>query len=325
MGLPVTGATTSGADLTRGYLAALGSAVVLSTTAIFIRHLTVAFQLPPLILAFWREVFVALTLLLILGLVRPSLLRMERRHLAFLVAFGLTLMIFNALWTTAVALSGAAIATVLVYCSTAFTALLGWLFLKEKLTRAHLLAIALALGGCVLVAGALNPEAWRASLAGVVVGILSGLGYALYSLLGRSASRRGLNPWTTLLYTFGFASLFFLLINLLPGEVVPGSAARPGDLLWLGGALDGWGILILLAAGPTVLGFGLYNISLGYLATGVANLVLTTEPVFTAALAYVLLGERLSLLQILGGLMILGGVVLIRLYAPSADTQTGGG
>ena len=310
------------ADLTRGYLAALASAVVLSTTAILIRHLTVTYQLPPLVLAFWREVFVVLALLLVLGLVRPSLLRVERRHLAFLLAFGCALTVFNALWTTAVALSGAAIATVLVYVSTAFTALLGWLFLGERLTWAHLVAIALSLGGCVLVAGALDPAAWQASLAGIVVGVLSGLGYAVYTLLGRSASERGLNPWTTLLYTFSFAAVLFLVVNLLPGEFLPGTATRPADLFWLGDALEGWAVLLLLGAGPSVLGFGLYNVSLGFLPSSIANLVVTLEPVFTGAFAYVLLGERFSALQILGSLLILAGVVLIRVFATSAPQAT---
>ena len=70
--------------------------------------------------------------------------------------------------------------------------------------------------------------------------------------------------------------------------------------------------MILLAAGPTVAGFGLYNSSLGLLPASVANLILTTEPVFTAVLAYFLLGEQLTRLQIGGSVLILGGVLLLR-------------
>lgn len=301
-------------SLTRGYLIALVSAAILSTTAIFIRHLTQAYHMPALVLAFWREVFVVLTLLLALGLLRPRLLRLERRHLRYLVVYGLLLAVFNALWTLSVALNGAAIATVLVYCSAAFTALLGWWLLKERLDWAKLLAIVLCLGGCVLVSDALDPAAWRANLAGILAGVLSGLGYAIYSLMGRSASQRGLNPWTTLFYTFGFATLFLLLFNLLPGGGLPGAAARPADLLWLGDAWSGWVILILLAAGPTVAGFGLYNVSLSLLPSSVANLILTLEPAFTASIAYVLLGERLEAIQIFGALLILSGVVFLRIY-----------
>lgn len=296
----------------RGYLVALASAATLSTTAIFIRYLTDAYQIPPLLLAFWRAVFVVFTLVLVFGGTGWKLARISRRHVPYLVLYGLVLAGFNSLWTLSVAQNGAAVATVLVYCSAAFTAILGWWLLKERLDGVKLVAIFLCLGGCVLVAGAYSPSAWFVNLAGIVTGILAGLGYAIYSLMGRSAAQRGLNPWSTLLYTFAFAAFFLLLLNVLPGDMVPGTAAGPIDFFMLGNAWLGWAVLILLAAGPTVAGFGLYNVSLSLLPSSVANLILTLEPVFTAILAYVLLGERLTTVQITGSLLILSGVVWLR-------------
>lgn len=306
--------TSDISNLRRGYKIAVACAAVLSTTAILVRYLTQTYNLPPLVLAFWRDGFTALTLLPVLGLLRPLLLRVKRQHLYYLIGYGLTLAIFNSLWTLSVALNGAAVSTVLVYSSAAFTALLGWWLLRERLDWAKLLAVAFSLGGCVLVSGASDPAAWRANLAGILTGVLSGLCYAVYTLMGRSASQRGLNPWTTVFYTFGFAAVFLFLFNLLPVGLLPGAADRPSDLFWLGNSLAGWGILFLLAAGPTVVGFGLYNISLVYLPSSVANLVVTLEPAFTAMIAYVLLGERLSGMQIFGSLMILAGVVFLRVY-----------
>jgi len=307
-------APTTPAHLTRGYLIALISAAILSTTAVIIRYLTQTYQLPAIVLAFWRDLFVALSLIPILGLLRPALLRVGSQHLRYLVIYGLMLAIFNSLWTVSVALNGAAVATVLAYCSAAFTALLGRWLLNERLDWAKLLAVAICLGGCVLISGALDPAVWRTNLVGILTGILSGLWYAIYSLMGRSAAQRGLNPWTTLLYTFGFAAVFLLFFNLLPGGILPGAATRPSELLWLGDSLAGWGILLLLAAVPTVAGFGLYNVSLSYLPSSVANLIATSEPAFTAMLAYTLLGERLTGVQIGGSLMILAGVVFLRVY-----------
>lgn len=300
------------ANLSRGYAYALISAGILATTAIFIRYLTQTYQLPALVLAFWRDGLVTLTLLLVLRLSRPHLLKIEQRHLGYLLVYGFVLAVFNSSWTLSVALNGAALATVLVYCSAGFTALLGWWLLKERLDGVKLLAVAFSLGGCVLVADALNPSAWQTNLTGILTGVLSGLCYAIYTLMGRSASQRGLNPWTTLAYTFGFATLFLLTFNLLPGEFLPGAATRPADLLWLGNSIVGWGILFLLAAGPTLLGFGMYNTSLSYLPSSVANLIVTLEPPFTAIMAYILLGERMTRIQVLGGVIILTGVLLLR-------------
>ena len=299
-------------NASRGYLVALAAAVFLSTTAVFIRYLTETYHIPPLLLAFWRGFFVVITLLVALRLRRAELLLISRRHLPYLIIYGFVLAVFNGLWTLSVALNGAAVATVLVYSSAAFTALLARWLLRESLGVTKLLAIALCLAGCVLVADALDPAAWERNLVGILTGTLAGLGYAGYSLLGRSAARRGLNPWTTLLYVFGFATIFFLLVNLLPGEMIVGTAVSATDLFWFGNAWMGWGVVILLAAGPTVAGFGLYNSSLGLLPASVANLILTTEPVFTAVLAYFLLGEQLTTLQIGGSLLILGGVLLLR-------------
>ena len=301
-------------NLARGYKAALAGTVFLATTAIFIRYLTETYQLAPLVLAFWRAVFTTAALLSVLGLLRPQLLKLKRQHLNYLIIYGLILAFFNALWTLSVALNGAAIATVLVYSSVAFTAILGRFLLKEGLGWVKILAVFLSLGGSALTAGVLNIQSGQTNLLGILAGILSGLCYALYSLMGRSASQRGLNSWTTLLYTFTFATVFLLVFNLLPGSHLPGAAANHSELFWLGTPLIGWGILFLLAVGPTLLGFGLYNLSLVYLPSSVTNLIATLEPVFTTVIAYFLLGERFSGIQVIGSLMIMSGVVFLRIY-----------
>jgi drug/metabolite transporter (DMT)-like permease len=301
-------------SFSRGYLIALVSALFLSTTAIFIRHLTLTYQVPALVLAFWRDVFVVLTLLPVLRWFHPDLLKVKRSHLLYLCLYGLLLALFNSLWTLSVALNGAAVATVLVYSSAAFTVLLGWWLLKEGLGWVKILAVVLCLAGCVLVSGATDVAYWNKNWVSILTGVLAGLSYAVYSLMGRSASTRGLNPWSTLLYIFAFAAVFLLLINLLPLGFLPGKASHPLDLFWLKTAWAGWGILFLLAAVPTIAGFGLLLVSLTYLPSSIANLIVTTEPVFTAITAYFLLGEQLNGAQIFGGLLILAGVVFIRVY-----------
>ncbi len=315
-------ASLPGSSFTRGYAIALISAVILSTTAIFIRYLTQYYHLPALVLVFWREFFTAATLLLILILLRPLLLKVRRDQLTFLIAYGFVLAIFNSTWTLSVALNGAAISTVLAYSSAGFTALLGWWLLHERLDRAKLLAVALSLGGCVLISGVLDSAILHANLLGILTGIFSGLCYAIYSLMGRSAAQRGLNPWTTLLYTFSIAALILLIFNLFAGGFLPGSADRPADIFWLGDALPGWAILFLLAAGPTMTGYGLYNVSLVYLPSSVANLILTLEPVFTAVIAFFLFGERFNGVQLTGSLMILSGVVFLRVHESLQDRPT---
>jgi drug/metabolite transporter (DMT)-like permease len=281
----------------RGYTLALVSAIVLSTTGILIRYLTQTYQLPSLILAFWRDGFAALSLFLIMLLLGFKKTKLLSHHKIFLLGFGLVLAFFNALWTLSVSLNGAAIATVLGYCSAGFTVLLGWGLLKETLGWVKILVVFMTLGGCLLVSGAYKSSDWEINTTGILTGIFSGLGYALYTLMGRIASKRGIDAWTTLLYTFSYASIFLLIFNLIPSFPFLEKTITPKDLFWLGNAYEGWGILFLLAIGPTVAGFGLYNMSLGYLPASIVNLLVTTEPVFTAIIAYYFLGERLDIVQ----------------------------
>ena len=298
---------------TRGYTFALISSAVLSTTAIFIRYLTQTYQIPALVLAFWRDLFVSLSLVFVLGIINTSLLKLKTNFLSFLVLYGFILAVFNSFWTLSVALNGAAIATVLVYTSGGFTAMLGRLLLKESLGWVKIFAVVISLTGCILASEALSGSEWLLNPVGILTGMVSGLAYAVYSLMGRSTAKRGINPWTTLFYTFMFATFFLLVFNLIPGLSVPGKAVSPMDLFWLGDQSVGWLILFLLAAGPTLAGFGLYNVSLDLLPSSIANLVLTTELVFTILIAYILLDERLNPIQITGSLLIIASVILIRL------------
>ena len=297
-----------------GYIAAFSSAVFLSLTSIFISYLNVNYQLPALVLAFWRELFVALILLTWFAFFKRDMLKGIKAHFGYLLAYGFVLALFNALWTISVVYNGAAVSTVMAYCSAAFTALLGWLILHESLSFPKIIAVALSLIGCALIVDALNLEVWRVNTIGIITGIFSGLFYAAYSLLGRIISQRGLNTWTTLAFSFWVAAGFMFLINLFFGSALPGGAAELSDLFWLGDSVPGWLILFTLALGPTLVGYGLYNISLKHLPSSVANLIVTIEPAFTAVVAYFTLGERYTLKQVMGSLLIMLGVIVIRVY-----------
>jgi drug/metabolite transporter (DMT)-like permease len=305
--------------LTRGYLIALVGTAIWSSTAVFIGYLTTRFHMPPLVLAFWRDLIVAGALFGVIGLVARPLLRLERQHLAFFVLYGFVLAVFNALWTVSVVLNGAAVSTVLIYISPVFTALTGWRWWGERLGAPQIGAIVLSIAGCAFVSGAYDPAAWQVNPAGILVGVATGVAFAAYSLLGKGSSRRGVNPWTATLYSFAFGAAFLLLVQ------------RPDTIFWLsrplatgpGGwheAALGWGTLVVLAVGPTLCGYGLYTVTLTYLPAATANLIVTLEPALTAVLAYVFLGERLTVPQLLGGGLILIGVVIVRLGERAGGT-----
>jgi drug/metabolite transporter (DMT)-like permease len=296
--------------LSRGYLYCIAGTVFLSTSAIFIRYLTETYHIPALVLAFWRDLMLALTLGLVFLVFRRVRLKLPHGQMRFMLVYGLILSLFNSLWTISVALNGAAVSTVLAYSSAGFTAVLGWRLFGEQLGPVKILAVSLSLLGCVFVSGAYNPESWQFNPLGVITGLLSGLAFAAYSLMGKEAAERSINPWTVLLYAFGFAAIFLFIYNWLTPVLPQGVSST--NLLWLGHAYAGWLMLILLAVGPTIGGFGLYTVSLNYLPASVANIIATLEPVMTSIQAYVLLGERFTIPQWIGSLFIISGVIVLR-------------
>lgn len=297
---------------TKGYLLAFVSTFFLGTTSIFIRYLTENFQLPAFVLAFWRDVFVVLTLFVFFGLTNPKLLILPKGKAVGYAVYGFVLAFFNIMWTFSVEQNGAAVATVLVYTSAAFTAILGRLFFREELGFVKILAVLISFVGCVLVSEAFDITIWKTLGFGITTGITAGLGYAVYSLMGRAFAQREINTWTTLIYTFAFAAVFLLIANFVGGRTMPGSVPSLEGFLWLGSSVEGWLVLFLVAAIPTVLGFGLYNASMQFLSSSVANLIATIEPVFTMVIAYLILGETLNQIQLLGSMLIICAVLMIR-------------
>lgn len=298
-------------SLTKGYLICVAATVLWSSTGVFIRYLTETYRLPPLVLAFWRDLFLAVAMSLALKLLKPGLLRLERRHWRFMLLYGLVVSVFNSLWTISVALNGAAVSTVLAYSSAAFTAVLGWRLLSESLGPVKILAVSLSLLGCVAVSGAYDQAAWQVNTLGIVTGILSGMAFAVYSLMGRTSAQRSISAWTALLYAFGMAVPFLLLYNIFSAWLPQGVASM--ELFWLGSSWSGWLILLILAVGPTVGGFGLYTVSLAHLPASVANIIATLEPAMTAGLAYLFLGEFFTVPQWIGSALIVAGVIVLRL------------
>jgi DME family drug/metabolite transporter len=222
----------------------------------------------------------------------------------------LALTVMNVAWTWSVALNGAAVSTVMVYASPGITALAARFFFKERFSLIRLAAFASSLFGCVLVAKATDPAQWQLNAGGILIGVISAFSFTGYSLMGKVTSQRNINSWTATLGAFVIGAIALLPIALL---ALSGAPSDQASLLSLGAQWDGWLILIVLAIIPTIGGFGLYAASLGYLPAGTANLLATLEPVLTTIWAYLLLHEALDGSQLIGGALIFGSVIALRL------------
>ena len=127
--------------------------------------------------------------------------------LFFGLGFG-SILFFTICYFTAITMMSLSTAAILLYTSSVWIMLMSVLFFHEKMDSRKLMALVLAFAGCVLVSGisggGLTPI-------GLLVGLGSGLGYGLYSILGTIALRK-YSPYTVTAYTFIFAGVGSWLI-----------------------------------------------------------------------------------------------------------------
>jgi DME family drug/metabolite transporter len=298
---------------TKGYLLVILGATCLGTIGIFARM--IYRQEPdPLTVVTFRALIAFLLAFLIAVFLNPDWLRIRRKDFLFFAVYGLLsvslcfLMFFYAIKYTTIAN-----ATILLYTYPAFVVILSRLFLGEELTRGKILALLLTFLGCMLVMQIQNPSLLKLNFKGVVSGLGAGLGAGLYSIFGKKGVER-YSSFTVVIYTFGFGSFFLLLLR------------RVHVLASVNYPLETWLWIFALAVFSTLLGYALYTRGLRFLEAGRAGIAATWEVVVASVLAFVLFGESLKILQVVGGIMILAGIVIIRLQpSPEAakEDETG--
>lgn len=289
---------------TRSLLLVILATICWSTSGFFVTEVIGNSNLNAVGLAFWRDLAVFVVLLGGVALIRPALLRVNRRDLPWLAAMGaISIGFFHVVWNSAVLLIGASVTTVFQGNSPLLVAIFAYLLWREPLTARKWAAILLGVAGTVLIAGVigLGGDAAAGNIHITPTGFLYGLAvagaYSMLTLLGKKLVG-SYNSWTVMVYMFGFASLALLPLQIGQPLPAPLSAA----------------FLLPLAAlvlFTSIGGFGLYTIGLRGLNASTAAIVGLAEIPFAAILAYLLLGERLTVAQIIGAVLVAAGVIII--------------
>jgi len=211
-----------------------------------------------------------------------------------------------ALWHWSIRLTSVANATLLANFAPVFVALGAWLLMKEHITRRFLVALAVALGGSVMVMGA-SIDLDRQHLIGDLLGILTAVFYAGY-ILSVKRLRSTMTTAPLMFWTAIVSAAALLPIALLSGEGL------------VADSLFGWAVLGGLALISHCGGQGLIAYALAHLPASFSSLTLLLQPVLAAFLAWGLLAEPLGLLQSAGGIVVLLGILLAsRTSAPLAQ------
>ena len=290
----------SNAATVRGYFLVLLAAALWATLGIIYKYLAGSYGLPPLAVAAFRAGLGGILLLAGLLVLRRSWLRLNRQAVRIVVLYGVFgIALFYATYINAILTVGVAVAAVLLYTAPAWVTLIAWRFLGERLTRTHVFALLLALVGIALVAEIYRPDMVRLNAVGIAWGLASGLTYALWSVFNKVGVKHT-NPWTLQCYGMLIGSAVLLLFQ--PLTPLAGVSQSPAAVAWL----------LVLALGPTVGASVAYAAGVRAVPVSVASLVATLEPVLAAVLAYLFLGETLSIGQVAGGALILLAVWLLR-------------
>jgi drug/metabolite transporter (DMT)-like permease len=178
--------------------------------------------------------------------------------------------------------------------------LLSIVLFKERMTKRKGIVLLMTLCGCGMITGLFKGQFMLTPL-GLLVGLGSGFGYALYSIFGTFALRRGYNSITVSFYTFVLASAF-IAFCVNPVHVV-GEITNTGQ----------WPLCITFAIMTTVVPYLCYTKGLSVLPASKASVTATIEPVVAAIVGILVFKEVVSISKIGGILLVVGAVVLMNM------------
>lgn len=194
----------------------------------------------------------------------------------------------------------AGLVALLLYLFPAFVTVLAAVFLRDRPGLVTLAALAMSLGGTALVVGGGSGRPL-----GIALGVGAAMVYSVYIVVG-SVVTVGLDP--VFVSTLVCCSAAVVTGGVL---VVLAAAGRPQSFP---GDAAGWASLVVIAVVCTALAILTFFGGLARLGATATSVLATVEPVVTVALAAVLLDERLTALQLIGGLLVLGAVVWLALH-----------
>lgn len=246
-----------------------------------------------LVVSFWRMWLGAAMLAAVLvARGRRPTLRMLRESWLGGVLLGADMMMFF----TAVKLSGVAVPTVIGALQPALVMTMAWLLLGDRIARRDIAWTVVAVGGVVVIAlGAGAPSSRQG--AGDLLAVGSLLAWSGYFIAAKRAQPR----IAALEYTTG-VTVVAACASWIPILVTRSDLGSPN--------LADWGWLLVLAAVPSTAHL-LMNWAHQHLEVSIASLIGSANPIVAAVLAYVVLGQSLTWLQILGGVMGIGAITVV--------------
>ena len=282
-----------------GLVAMLLAALAMSISPSLVRLADVG----PFASAFWR-VFLALPILWVwMRYAEASEINAPRA--SFTTATILAAIAFTGdllFWHLAILKTTIANATFFATMAPLWVVIFGWLLLRQRVSRATLIGLLVCLaGGTALVVQSLAFNPSRA--VGDGLAIVTGAFFGLYFLAVGAARGKTNAARVTFELSIITSAILFLVAIFFEPRILPQSAS-------------GWCVLLALGLISHAGGQGMLSVALGRLPTVFSSLVIFLETIAAALFAWILFGENVTLIQALGGIIIVAGIWIARPRTP---------
>ena len=285
--------------------------LAVSTASLFIRYAQQ--EAPSLVIAAYRLGIATLILTpFAWSRNKSEIMALKMPQVRALVLSGVFLALHFATWILSLEYTTVVESVILVSTTPLWVALISPIFLKERITSYGVIGLLVALigGGVVGLSGVCQIGfsgvvcspfgeffAGRGFL-GNMLALAGAWGAAGYVLIGRRA-RQNLSLLSYIFLVYGVAAICLFIGVLVAGYQVVGYSSK--TYVWF----------VALALIPQILGHSSFNWALRYLPATFVSVTMLGEPIGTSILAMIFLGERISLLILIGGLLICLGVYLV--------------
>lgn len=248
-----------------------------------------------------RVTISSILLILFIVLKDKSKLRIRLKDIPLFMGTGvLSIVFFNFCYFEAIkVIGGSSLPALLLYTAPVFVMIISLFLFKEKITKKKVISLLMTLGGLILVTGVLSSSG-NISFKAVLLGLGSGLGYALYSIFGKFLVNK-YDSLTITTYTFITASIFAIPISKITNNI---SLVFSFNTITSG---------IALAFVCTVLPFLLYTTGLKKTEAGKASVLATIEPFVASIVGLIFFNESITIEKVSGMLLILSAVIILNI------------
>lgn len=296
----------------QGIVLVVIAGILWGTTGTFVRTFT-KLGLSSLQISVFKVIGAAVILFLYTLIFKRDMLKIKLRDIWVFIAAGIiSLDFFTFCYFTTIQNTSLSVAAILLYTAPAFVMLMSAVLFKEKITTQKIAACLMAFIGCVLTAGIIG-NGFSVPGKYLFTGVLSGIGYALYSIFGEIGLRKGYKPLTVTAYTFLFAAVGFMFI-IKPKEIMAAAEKAP-SYFWF------FGLLIIMSIVVSLMPYICYTNGLTKVNPSKASITASVEPITATLIGAFVFKEYPDVYGVLGIVCVVAAIVLLNIRFSKKQTD----